>query len=41
MKSNEVYGIVTDGLCTTPSEAFGVRTGAIEMKSNEVYGITT
>ena len=43
MKSNEVYGIVimTDDLCTTPNEVYGVRTNVIEMKNNEVYGIST
>ena len=41
MESNEVYGILTDGICTTPNELYGVRTDAIEMKTNEVYGVTT
>ena len=41
MKSNEVYGIITDGLYTIPREMHGVNTDDnIEMKSNEVYGIT-
>ena len=39
MRPNEVYGIVTDGITTTPKEVYGVNTNAIETAPNAVYGV--
>lgn len=39
MRSNEVYGIITDGIATTPNEVYGVNTDAIETAPNIVYAV--
>ena len=40
MKTNEVYGVSTDGIETTPNEVYGVSTDGIETTPNEVYGVS-
>ena len=40
MKQNEVYGVSTDGIETTPNEVYGVSTADIETTPNVVYGTT-
>ena len=39
MKTNEVYGVSTDGIETTPNEVYGISTDGIETTPNEVYVI--
>ena len=39
MKANEIYGVSTDGIETTPNEVYGVGTDGIETTPNEVYGV--
>ena len=40
MNQNEVYGVIADGIETTPNEVYGVSTEGIETTPNDVYGIS-